>query len=604
MHVRGALCANIRGVPLMLWLLDFEAQLRRVVEKHKSEPLPSNSSPLQPDLSCYLPKLSDRMRGFRVNPGDRKRIVYIKGNQDMLLRHIKEPKDGDSDGPTFDVWDSGVDLRITPTIPQTTTKPPPPTAPSGPSHATGPTGTAGYSLEHRPGTLGGPHWRDQTPFSIIDPATQHQQPRTIGRQQGWQTESTLFNATVPTLNERPHLVAHPGPPPMYNDGSSWHPITPTPAAPHSALGVPPYAQVAQHPPMAPHVAPAPSRSSVSGDHQNPTRRPPSHARFQPYTRTPHQSSRKRSSSQPYADILQRDWGYTSIYPEHADDWASQHPAPWGPPTTGTHVQCGGCAAYRAPESDDYSGLRLTMGDASDFRAHTKLQLGAPGRGRHTAHVFGLRFEPISALARFHVLQAGRGSKILLEDQNRANADHGRSFAASAMLTYVHDVRDAPATTPSLVGVSSQLRDILPPFGKSNIARQPPQAPLIHPYSQSPAHTGGWAEEVQHPVAALAPPAYAQTSAADGVARADKVQLLAGTTFTAQMYEPTPAYIARPEELYATSPSWSRQSASTLSSPDARRKTVTHAPQSPGSWNSTYSALEDAVSFPGSSVINP
>lgn len=195
----------------------------------------------------------------------------------------------------------------------------------------------------------------------------------MGRQKGWQTESTLFNATVPTLNKRPHLVAHPGPPPMYNNGSYWHPITPTPAAPHSALGVPPYAQVAQHLPMAPHVTPAPSRSSVSGGHQNPTRRPPSHARFQPYTRTPHQSSRKRPSSQLYSDSLQRDWGYTSIYPERADDWASQHPAPWGPPTTGTHVQCGG-RAYRAPESDDYSGLRLTMSDATDFRAHTKLQV--------------------------------------------------------------------------------------------------------------------------------------------------------------------------------------------------------------------------------------
>ncbi|KAL1945178.1 hypothetical protein VTO73DRAFT_2798 [Trametes versicolor] len=309
-------------------------------------------------------------RFFKVKPGDRKRIVYIKGNQDMLSRHIKEPEDGDSDGPTFDVWDSGVDLRITPTVPQTTTKPPPPTAPSGPSHATGPTGTAGYSLEPRPGTLGGPHWMDQTPFSTIDPATQHQQPRTIGRQQGWQTESTLFNATVPALNERPHLlVAHP--------------------VPHSALGVPPYVQVAQHPPMAPRIGPAPIRSSVSGGHQNPTRRPPSHARFQPYTRAPPQSSHKRSSSQPYADILQRDWGYTSIYPERAADLGSQHPGPWGPLAAGCYAHHSGLAEYNAPGWG--APADLTLGDGANISPHPMLQ-ARPAFSTTNTHPRGTAYE--------------------------------------------------------------------------------------------------------------------------------------------------------------------------------------------------------------------
>lgn len=158
---------------------------------------------------------------------------------------------------------------------------------------------------------------------------------------------------------------------MHNDDSSWHATTPTPGVPHSAMGVPPFAQVVQHPPMAPRIGPAQIKPSVSGGRQNrdPAHRPPSHARFQPYTRAPHQSSHRRSSF--YSDSLKRDWGYTSIYPERADDLGSQHPAAWGPPTTGAHAQHSGLTAHNAPRCDVPSGL--TMGDGANIPPHPKLQ---------------------------------------------------------------------------------------------------------------------------------------------------------------------------------------------------------------------------------------
>lgn len=191
------------------------------------------------------------------------------------------------------------------------------------------------------------------------------------------------------MQEQHPTVAHP--PPIFDDGSSWYAIAPTPAAPHFAPGVPPHTQVAHHPLMAPRLSAAPVRPSVSGSRQKPARCPPSHARFQPYALTPSRYSPEQYSPQRSADSPQQDWSYRSIHRERTTDLGSQYLGPWGPLTAGAHAQHSGLTAYRAPGWSAFPGL--TMGDTANIPPRPRLQalpafstaLAHPRRGAYEMH---------------------------------------------------------------------------------------------------------------------------------------------------------------------------------------------------------------------------
>ncbi len=182
------------------------------------------------------------------------------------------------------------------------------------------------------------------------------------------------------------------------------------------------------------------------------------------------------------------------------------------------------------------------------------------------------------------------------------------FNCSTIGTYNDVVREqhpvaAPTTAPQGPLDISQRQSAVPVYAGDHTTL-PVRASVMPAYSQELPRTGLRDGDAYHHVAALSSPAYTQISGVDRVTSINELsheQYLSSDAFTTppdyhnQGYSPS-------WYMDSSSPSRSPQSAPASSVSEARHQQLVASTIHPShSANSTYSALQDAVSLPVQTV---